>query len=141
MEAESRMKITKNVLEAITAHAKREAPIEACGYLAREGGIITRHYELANIDRSPEHFLFDPKEQFAVFRDARAKGLEICAVYHSHPATPARPSAEDIKLAYDPSLSYVIISLAADDADVRSFKIRKLKAEQEVLEVIDGDKL
>lgn len=141
MEAESRMKITKNVLEAITAHAKREAPIEACGYLAREGGIITRYYELANIDRSPEHFSFDPKEQFAVFRDARAKGFEIYAVYHSHPATPARPSAEDIKLAFDPNLSYVIVSLAGGKADAISFKIKNAKAEQEVLEVIDGDKL
>jgi proteasome lid subunit RPN8/RPN11 len=141
METESAMKITKNVLEAITAHAEKGAPIEACGYLAQEGSIITRHYELANMDRSPEHFSFDPKEQFAVFRDARSKGLEICAVYHSHPATPARPSVEDIKLAFDPDLSYVIVSLAGGKADIRSFKIKNTKAEQEVLEAIDGDML
>ena len=141
MESESAMKITKNALEAITAHAKKESPIEACGYLAQEGCIITRHYELANIDRSPEHFSFDPKEQFAVFRDARSNGLEIRAVYHSHPAAPARPSAEDIKLAFDPDLSYVIVSLAGGKADARSFKIKNAKVEQEVLEVIDGDKL
>ena len=35
----------------------------------------------------------------------------MLAIYHSHPETPARPSAEDIRLALTPNVIYVIISL------------------------------
>jgi proteasome lid subunit RPN8/RPN11 len=131
------MKIMKNVIDKIVRHAKTDAPAEACGYLAREEGVVTRHYELTNYDKSPEHFSFDPTEQFKALRDARDKGLEICAVYHSHPCTPARPSEEDIKLAFDPRLSYIIVSLANGRESVKSFKIKNSKVELEVMEVID----
>ena len=95
------MKIQRYVLVQIIAHARREAPLEACGYLAASAGTLVFAYELANKDKSPEHFSFDPKEQFAAVKDARIKGLEISAVYHSHPLSPARPSPEDIRLAFD----------------------------------------
>lgn len=131
------MKIKRNIIGQIIEHAKREAPVEACGYLAAKDGIVSRYYDLTNIDHSQEHFSFDPKEQFAVVKDARAKGYEVCAVYHSHPATPARPSVEDIRLAYDPVISYVIVSLAGGQEDVRSFKIAGGKAEREDLEMVD----
>lgn len=131
------MKIKRNVIGQIIEHAKRESPVEACGYLAAKDGIVSRYYDLTNIDHSEEHFSFDPKEQFAVVKDARAKGYEVCAVYHSHPATPARPSVEDIKLAYDPVISYVIVSLAGGQEDVKSFKIAGGKAEREDLEMVD----
>jgi proteasome lid subunit RPN8/RPN11 len=131
------MKIKRNIISQIIEHAKRDAPVEACGYLAAKDGIVSRYYDLTNIDHSQEHFSFDPKEQFAVVKDARAKGYEVCAVYHSHPATPARPSVEDIKLAYDPGISYVIVSLAGGKEDVKSFKIAGGKAEREDLEIVD----
>ncbi len=115
--------IKKQVIEAIVAHAKKEAPVEACGYLAGENGVITRHYELTNVDHSPEHFSFDPAEQFDVVKQARNEKLEIMANYHSHPASPARPSQEDIRLAYDPGISYFIVSLAGS-TEIKSFKIK-----------------
>ena len=131
------MKIKQDIISKIIEHAKREAPVEACGYLAAKDGIVERHYDLTNIDHSEDHFSFDPKEQFAIVKDARAKGYEVCAVYHSHPATPARPSVEDINLAYDPVISYVIVSLAGGQEDVKSFKIAGGKAEREDLEIVD----
>lgn len=134
------MKIKKEIIEKIIEHAKRDAPIEACGYLARKGDAVIRHYELTNIDKSGEHFSFEPNEQFETVRKARASGFELCAVYHSHPETPARPSDEDIKLAYDPDLSYVIVSLSGpSEADVKSFKIIGGEVSQENLEITDHD--
>ncbi len=133
------MKIQKQILERLFAHAKKEAPIEACGYLAGKNGIVSISYELTNLDRSAEHFSFDPREQFATLRNARDKGLEIYATYHSHPASPARPSAEDIRLAYDPNILYVILSLADQKKDARAFKIRNQKAEPVPIEVIEHE--
>ncbi len=131
------MKIKKEVIEQLADHAKKEAPTEACGYLAGRYGIITSAYKLTNIDRSTDHFSFDPKEQFDALKDARARGLEISAVYHSHPASPARPSDEDIKLAYDPKMLYVIVSLAVDSAeDVKAFEIKDGKVTTVKLEIV-----
>jgi len=130
------MKLEKNIRDQIISHAKKGLPLEVCGYLAGKDGVINKHYELTNIDQSKEHFSFDPKEQFAAIKDARTNDLEVYAVYHSHPATPARPSQEDIRLAYDPSISYVIVSLADGGEDVKSFKIKDSAVEPEDIEII-----
>ncbi len=39
----------------------------------------------------------------------------MLAIYHSHPETPARPSAEDIRLALTPNVTNVIVSLVNGD--------------------------
>jgi len=131
------MKIKKEIRDKIIAHAQKGTPIEMCGYLASQNGVISKHYELTNIDNSEDHFSFDPQEQFAAVKDARASGLEICAVYHSHPASPARPSQEDIRLAYDPTISYVIVSLANGSTDVKSYKIKDSQVTPEVIEIAE----
>ncbi len=131
------LKIYRSVLENILAHAREELPIEACGYLAGDGGIISVHHKMKNIDNSFEHFTFDVREQFSVLKKVRVRGLTLLAVYHSHPTTPARPSREDIKLAVDPCVSYVIVSLAERKEQVKAFKIRNGIVENEDLEVID----
>jgi proteasome lid subunit RPN8/RPN11 len=130
------MKVRRAVLEQIREHAKKEAPVEACGYLAAEADTVVKHYRLVNTDKSNEHFSFDPAEQFSTMRQARSEGLQICAVYHSHPFTPARPSREDIKLAFDPDLSYVIVSLADKEQPIRSFKLKDSTVQEETIEVV-----
>ncbi|MFA4843000.1 MAG: M67 family metallopeptidase [Candidatus Omnitrophota bacterium] len=132
------MKITKNIIIQLVNHAKKEVPIEACGYLGAKDGVITAIYALTNVDKSSEHFSFAPKEQFAALRDAREKDLEICAVYHSHPVSPARPSEEDIAKAYDPEILYVIVSLAQGKEDIRAFRIKNKTVGQVDLEIIDN---
>ena len=119
------MKIDKTVIHSIIDHANREMPYEACGYLAEKNGTITRHYELTNTDKAEDHFSMDPREQFAAINDMRSSNLKLAAVYHSHPDTPARPSEEDIRLAYDPDISYLIVSLGGPETTLKSFKIRK----------------
>ena len=135
------MKIQKNIVERLAGHAKRESPVEACGYLAGKASVITVSYELTNVDRSTEHFSFDPKEQFATVKDARTKGLEVYGVYHSHPASPARPSGEDIKLAYDPNILYFILSLANGQEDLKAFRIKDHKVEPVLIEVVENDRI
>ena len=128
--------IKQSIIDQIVAHARHELPNEACGYLAGDDGVVTHSYQLTNIDHSPEHFSFDPAEQFQTVRDARNKGLQIVANYHSHPATPARPSVEDIRLAYDPEISYLIISLASNQSDVKSFRIKDSIVEKEEIIIV-----
>ncbi len=135
------MKIKKEIAEQLIAHAKKELPLEACGYLAAKDGVITRSFALTNIDKSSEHFSFDPKEQFSAVKDARVEGLEIYAVYHSHPESPALPSREDINLAHDPGIVYVIVSLAKGREDIKAFTIRDGNVSRVNLEVFDDKRI
>jgi len=118
------MKISKGILEMIYEQAEEEAPLEACGYLAGKEGVITSHYKMTNVDKSETHFSLDPKEQFQVAKSVRANGSDLIAVYHSHPASPARPSEEDIRLAHDSSIIYVIVSLENENRTCAAFTIK-----------------
>lgn len=117
--------IEEEILTSLLAHGRREEPNEACGFLAAKDGVVCRHFELTNIDAAPDHYAMDPAEQFAVVRQIREEGLQLAAVYHSHPETPARPSVEDLRLAHDPNVVYVIVSLMAGVVPVRAFRIRQ----------------
>ncbi len=129
------MIIDRDVIRQIIVHAEQEAPIEACGYLAGVGERVTRPYPMTNADGREDHYSFDPMEQFATYKAVRQEGLEIIGAYHSHPATPARPSTEDISLAHDPTIIYVIISLLDGQRNVKAFRIKEGKAEEEILVV------
>lgn len=116
--------IPEDILRQMTDQARTEAPIEACGILAGRQHRIERFYRMTNVDRSTDHFMMDPAEQFSVIKDIRSQGLTLLAVYHSHPATPARPSAEDLRLALTPDVVYVIMSLAGpNDPVLKGYKI------------------
>lgn len=119
------IEIPQHIIDAIIKQAYNELPDEACGLLTGEGNSVRKQYALTNTDHSPEHFSFDPKEQFAVLKEARKDNLRIIANYHSHPATAARPSEEDIRLAYDPDITYIIVSLAEADPVIKAFSIRE----------------
>jgi proteasome lid subunit RPN8/RPN11 len=116
--------LPRDIASDIVSHAKEHSPIEACGLLAGANGVVKHAYRLTNCDASPEHFSLDPKEQFAAARDMRAAGLELLAVYHSHPASPARMSEEDLRLALAPGMRYVIVSLLSAEPEIKSFTIR-----------------
>ncbi len=129
------LQIKQEVIDSIVKHALKDAPLEACGYLAEKDGVVELSLPLTNIDASSDHFSFDPEEQFESVRKVRSQGMKLRAVYHSHPDSPARPSEEDIRLAFDPQLSYVIISLKQGTC-IKSFRIKQGSVEEEAIETI-----
>lgn len=131
------LRIKKKVMAALFDHATRELPYEACGYLAAKDNLVCKHYELTNMDQSEVHFSMDPKEQFAAVKDMRDQGLKLSGVYHSHPAGPTHPSAEDIRLAHDPGIIYVIVSLAETKPSVSAFSIRRGEVILEPIEILE----
>ena len=130
------MTIPQIIIDELIAQAEKDAPDESCGYLLGsltpnpspkgEGdfeALVTENYWRENIDHSSEHFSFAPKDQFAALRYAREHGLRILANWHSHPASPSRPSQEDLRLANDPTIRYAILSLLDGEPKLNSFKI------------------
>ena len=129
------IQIPTYIVEGIIAQAINELPNEACGLLGGRNNQVVKQFLLTNIDHSPEHFSFDSAEQFQVLRSARADELEIIANYHSHPETPSRPSEEDIRLAYDPNILYLIVSLAAKVPVLKAFSIQNGVSTEVTIEV------
>ena len=127
--------------QKILEHARTGLPNEACGLLGgytNEDGsqVITDVYLLRNVDESREHCSMDPKEQFAAIKDIRSKGRELLGNFHSHPESPSRPSEEDIRLAYDSKIHYLILSLMEEGNPVlNSFHIEKGAVTRETLEI------
>jgi len=115
--------IPQAIVDGIVEQARAEAPDEACGILGGAAGVVASRHPMENADHCPEHFTFVPAEHFRMVKALRAADETVQAVYHSHPATPARPSEEDIRLAFDPDPVYVIVSLAGDEPDAKGFKI------------------
>ena len=112
-------------------HARALAPIEDCGLL---GGTVAdgvksveKVYYLTNTDHSEEHFSLDPKEQFAAVKEMRANGWQLLGNWHSHPASPSRPSEEDKRLAFDSKARYFILSLHGGEPVLNSFHVSREK--------------
>jgi len=116
------MTINDEIIQQLIVQAQQDAPLETCGYLLGHDDVVVENYPMTNIDHSSEHFSFDPRQQFAALRYARTNGLKILANWHSHPASPSRPSQEDLRLANDPTIRYAILSLY-EGIHLNSFKI------------------
>ncbi len=118
------LRIPNSIFVDMVAQAKTEAPIEACGILAGRDGAVKKLYKMTNTDQSRRHFTMVPEEQFKVAKETRASGLEMVAIYHSHPESPARPSEEDIRMALTPDIVHVIVSIQEPaKPDVKAFRI------------------
>jgi proteasome lid subunit RPN8/RPN11 len=89
-----------------------------------------------NLSADPNRFLVDPAGHMAARRRARQRGLDVVGFYHSHPHSPARPSATDLgELSYREDV-HLIVSLQSGSADVRLFKMSDQGFEEvELIEV------
>jgi len=54
-----------------------------------------------------QRFLLDPREQLHAQRWARAHQLQVIGAAHSHPSSPAVPSATDLELCFGPTLMLI----------------------------------
>jgi proteasome lid subunit RPN8/RPN11 len=98
------------------AQAQAELPNECCGLLAGtvgpDGiGRVVKRYPLKNTAASPVEYWSEPADMFAADRDMRRLGLEVLAVYHSHPTSEPLPSRTDRERNYSPQVVNLIISL------------------------------
>jgi [CysO sulfur-carrier protein]-S-L-cysteine hydrolase len=119
------MRIGKDLVEEIVAHAREDAPNECCGMLGGSDGHATTVYRATNAEASPLRYSIDAKEQFDLMRRIEDAGEELVGIYHSHTGSAAYPSQTDVNLAGWPDAVYVIVSLeGSGDPDVKGFWIR-----------------
>jgi proteasome lid subunit RPN8/RPN11 len=77
----------------LAAHAREEAPNEACGLVVLRNGVAERYVRGRNAAGSPYRFELEIAPDTWFLED---HGYEL-AVFHSHPASPPRPSRTDVE--------------------------------------------
>ena len=100
--------IPAEVRSALVEHAEAELPNEACGLIALRGGVAERFFPGRNRVASPYRFELEIDPEVWFLED---DGYEL-AVFHSHPASPPRPSRTDVEsIGLWEGKPYVILSL------------------------------
>ena len=125
------MRLTREQLDAMIAHAREDAPNECCGMLAARDGEAVRVYRAANAAASPYRYEVDPRDQFRIQEEIETAELELGAIYHSHTRSAPYPSQTDINLALTrdglhelwPGTLYVIVGVAEEEPEVRAYAI------------------
>ncbi len=129
MSTPFRLQVPRPLVEEMLAHAQAELPNECVGLLAGElaegdGGRLGRvvaRYPLVNAAASPREYLSDPASMFAACKDMRRRGLDVLAVYHSHPTSAPVPSRTDLARNYSPEVVNFIISLMGMEPQIRGW--------------------
>ena len=105
------MVIPDEIRGQLVAHAREEAPNEACGLIAFRDGVAERYLPGENVLESPYRFELRPRDPDDFFLED--EGYEL-AVFHSHPETAPRPSRTDIEnIGLWEDRPYVILGLAS----------------------------
>ncbi len=116
--------LTQAVYEKIVSHAREGKPQEVCGILRGQGRCAFEAVRAHNLAPDPIHdYEVDPQTLLLQFEFEPA-GDEMVAIYHSHPVSPAYPSASDAWSAHYPDCTYLICSLQDDTVPVvRAFRL------------------
>ncbi len=119
------IKLRNDQAKQIVAHAQSVSPEECCGLIGGSATVAASIYKLNNIASNPlVTYEAAPEELFAAQKLMRDRDEQLLVIYHSHPrsAEPV-PSDTDVRLAYYPETTYLIIGLAGQDPVLRAFRI------------------
>lgn len=130
------MKFTKSQIDEMVAHARDDLPNECCGVVSSTDDVAQTVHRAINAAASPLRYEIDSKDFLRIYNLIDDADQEVGAIYHSHTRSAAYPSQTDINLALWPDALYIIVSLAADDPDVKAFSIVDRTVSEVELEVV-----
>ena len=122
----TRLVIAEALLAELIAHARRELPNECCGLLAGHvidgAGVASASFAITNDAASSSEYETNARDMLRAFRAMREGGLELLAIYHSHPMSEPVPSRRDLdRNTYGESVVHVIVGFAAREPHVRAW--------------------
>ena len=102
-------------LQQIGTHLTACLPEEACGMVGgadRRAGLVL---PVENALHSPVRFQMEPMAQFKAMIQIETAGMELLAIFHSHPNGPVHPSPTDVAEFLYPGTLVLIASPLFDD--------------------------
>jgi [CysO sulfur-carrier protein]-S-L-cysteine hydrolase len=88
--------LTQLQIDELVRVANVVLPDESCALLLGQNDRVLEILPMRNADESSITFSIDPDELLRAYDVAESKGLEVIAVFHSHPSRPS-PSSTDRK--------------------------------------------
>lgn len=110
-------------IREIRTHLQACLPEEGCGLLGGAEGRVERVFPVRNVTHRADRFRMDPEQQIEGLLSLEVDGLELVAIYHSHPHGPDRPSSIDLAEAAYPEAAHLIFSSPETGWPVRAYRI------------------
>jgi proteasome lid subunit RPN8/RPN11 len=136
------VKISQALLDELVAHVGEDPGNEICGVVAVEpegapgASEAVSVHRAANLHASPLRFEIEPMELYRLNEEIEGRGQQIGAIYHSHVRSDPYPSQTDINYAKGwPGVEWVIVGLAGETPEVRSYLIEGGRVQEVALEV------
>jgi proteasome lid subunit RPN8/RPN11 len=127
------MRIARALYDEMVAHAREGGREERCGIIASRDGVATQVYRARNALSTPQYgYWIDAQDLFRIVAEIEDRGLDMGAIYHSHPKTEPVPSEADVNLAKSPQTDaplwpgtiYVIVGFSRTEPVVRAWHLR-----------------
>ena len=135
--------LPRSLADSLIAHAREGKPEEVCGIVGLDGERVVKLESARNAAATPQYrFTFGNDGYLKVIQVER-EGLDV-GIYHSHPASPAYPSATDRAemSATWPDCLQLMITLRNDDTsgpDINAYRIDSAgNVTEEELQVVEG---
>ena len=107
-EGGAELRVTARQVEAMRKALDAALPEEGCGLLFGRGRRVERVVPIQNTQHSAVRFRLEPQAQLDAMQEADEQGLQLLAIYHSHPRGPDHPSVTDMEEAAYPQAAYLI---------------------------------
>lgn len=129
--------LPRQLVNQVLHQAQTTPEVEVCGLIAARNGRPVRAVAVSNISDQPQRlFAMDPASQIDALRRMREQGETLFGIYHSHPHSPAVPTATDLAQAGYPEALYLIVSLNTRGVlEMRGYRLRDSQATEVQLEI------
>ncbi len=116
------------IWDEVVQHLCRTLPNEGCGLLGGTRDAIgdwhvSKFYPGTNVLQSPTRYRMADAEVIRAMVAIRESGLELAAIVHSHPASPATLSRTDRNEANYPGAALIVVSFQTDTPEPSAWMV------------------
>lgn len=129
--------LNKDQYQTIIEHVNSRLPEEACGLIGGRENEALLAIPVENELHSKVRFRMEPQAQLAALVKIENSGMDLIAIFHSHPMGPIGVSPTDIAEFSYPGTVSVILSPVGEGWQIHCYWIENRKVD-EVTIVIDG---
>lgn len=121
------LRVTSSTMQTVVRMCRLQSPSETCGFIVasrEKPDLGSRVVWMQNMAEKPHHtYVMDNAAVQHAYAEFDQAGEDVLAVFHSHPASPAEMSQDDLANAVDTSVIYLVVSLAGDSPKARAFTV------------------